>query len=59
MVQILVFQGIENMAGLHSWLNTEADEVSKPFVHVLAQRFYFTHMYIPLQTYIKLIYNYI
>ncbi len=35
------------MAALHSWLNTQPDKISQLFVHVLAQRCHFTHIYIP------------
>ncbi len=44
---MLTSWGGANMATIHSWLNTQPDKVSQFFIHVLSQRFHFTHIYIP------------
>ncbi len=56
LIQMLVFHCVANIAVLHSWLSTQADKVAQRFVHVLAQRFYFTLIYIP---FILKLFNYI
>ncbi len=53
---MLTSQGGASMATLHSWLNTQPDTIAEFFVHVSAQRFYFTHIYIP---FILSLFNYI
>ncbi len=45
-----------NIVILHRWLNTQPDNVSQIFVHVLAKRFHFTHICIP---FILRLFNYI
>ncbi len=50
------FQIGANMVTLHSWLNTQLNKVSQFFIHILAHKFHFTHIYIP---FILSLFNYI
>ncbi len=52
---MLTSQGGASMATLHSWLNTARQNLTV-FVHILAQRLYFTHIHIP---FILSLFNYI